>query len=135
MRVLVSCGEASGDLLASGVVRAIRSENAGVSVQGLGGVKCREAGVETLWDVGELSVMGIAEVLPKLRRILAIMGDIEAWAARERPDVALLVDAPDFNLRLAKRLKKQGIRVVYFVSPTVWAWRSGRVKTIRKWVD
>lgn len=135
MKVLVSCGEASGDLLASGVVRALKAADPSTRAFGLAGGKCRAEGVETTWDVTELSVMGIGEVLPKLRSILAIMSGLAELARRERPDVALLVDAPDFNLRLAKRLKKLGIRVVYYVSPTVWAWRSGRVKTIRRYVD
>ena len=79
--------------------------------------------------------MGIAEVIPAIPRILGILRDLSAAAAERRPRVALLVDSPDFNLRLAKRLKKAGIPVVYYVSPTVWAWRRGRIKTIRKFVD
>ena len=134
-RVLVVCGEASGDLLAGGVVRSLKQLDPGVQVSGLGGMHCREAGAETIWDVRELSVMGIAEVLPKLRRILGIMSEIVQYARDVRPDVALLVDAPDFNLRLAKRLKKLGIRVVSYVSPTVWIWRQGRVRTIARYVD
>jgi lipid-A-disaccharide synthase len=133
--VLVSCAEASGDLLLSGVVRELKAADPALRVVGLAGGKSREAGAETRWDVTELSVMGIAEVLPKLRHILGIMDGMEALAREVRPDVALLVDAPDFNLRLAKRLKKQGVRVVYYVSPTVWAWRSGRVRTIARYVD
>jgi lipid-A-disaccharide synthase len=133
--VLVSCGEASGDLLLSGVVRALKAADPSTRVVGLVGGRSREAGAEARWDVSALSVMGIAEVLPKLRSIFRLMDEMETFARTERPDVALLVDAPDFNLRLAKRLKKQGIRVVYYVSPTVWAWRSGRVKTVAKYVD
>jgi lipid-A-disaccharide synthase len=134
-RVLVSCGEASGDLLAGGVIRALRQIDPSIEVTGLGGEQCRAAGAQTRWDVRELSVMGIGEVLPRLRRILAIMSEIVAYARESRPDVALLVDAPDFNLRLARRLRKLGIRVVSYVSPTVWAWRQGRVKTIGRSVD
>lgn len=134
-QVLVCCGEASGDLLAGGVVRSIRRLDPDARVVGLGGDHCRAAGMETLWDVRALSVMGIAEVLPKLRSILALMDDVVAYARKTKPDVALLVDAPDFNLRLAKRLKKAGVRVVSYVSPTVWAWRQGRVKTIARYVD
>jgi lipid-A-disaccharide synthase len=133
--ILVCCGEASGDLLAGGVVRAIKARDPSRPIIGIGGVHCRAAGAETLWDVSELSVMGIGEVIPKLRHILKLMDAIVAWAARERPEVALLVDAPDFNLRLAKRLKRLGVRVIAYVSPSVWAWRQGRVKTIAKRVD
>ncbi|MFM2152592.1 MAG: hypothetical protein RL199_1027 [Pseudomonadota bacterium] len=133
--VLVSCGEASGDLLLSGVAASLKAADPALRLIGLAGVRSRAAGVETPWDVTELSVMGIAEVLPKLRRILGLMDEIVAFAQRERPAVALLVDAPDFNLRLAKRLKALGIRVVSYVSPTVWAWRQGRVKTVARHVD
>jgi lipid-A-disaccharide synthase len=116
-------------------VRSIRKLAPQMQVVGLGGEHCRAAGMETRWDVRALSVMGIAEVLPKLRSILALMDDVVAYARRTKPEVALLVDAPDFNLRLARRLKKVGVRVVSYVSPTVWAWRQGRVKTIARYVD
>jgi lipid-A-disaccharide synthase len=133
--ILVCCGEASGDLLAGGVVRALKAREPESHIVALGGVHCREAGAETPWDVRELSVMGIGEVLPKLRHIFRLMDRIVEWAKAEKPDVALLVDAPDFNLRLAKRLRAIGVRVVSYVSPSVWAWRSGRVKTIAAVVD
>lgn len=135
MKVLLCCAEASGDLIASGVARALKQENASIELFGMGGRHCRDAGVDTRWDVSELGVMGIVEVLPKLRRAFALIREIEALARDERPDVAVLVDAPDFNLRVAKRLKKLGVRVVYYVSPKLWAWRSGRVKVIREVVD
>lgn len=135
MKVLVSCAEASGDLIAAGVARALRKADPSVEIFGMAGKHCRDAGVDTRWDVSELGVMGVVEVIPKLFRAFQLMREIEALAKSERPDVALLVDAPDFNLRVAKRLKKLGIRVVYYVSPKLWAWRSGRVKTIRRLVD
>ena len=133
--LLVSCGEASGDLLLSGVARALKAKDPSLTLVGLAGARSREAGVETVFDVSELSVMGIAEVLPKLRRILKIMDGLVELARERRPEAALLVDAPDFNLRLAKRLQKLGVRVVYYVSPSVWAWRRGRVKTVARYVD
>ena len=133
--IFVSCAEASGDLLASGVIRAIRAREPDRRFIGIAGSRSREAGAATHWDVSELSVMGIGEVLPKLWHIIKLMNALTDLAASERPEVALLVDAPDFNLRLAKRLKRLGIPVVSYVSPTVWAWRSGRVKTIARYVD
>ncbi len=133
--LLVSCGEASGDLLLSGVVRSLRAKDPELQAFGLAGARAREAGVETLFDVAELSVMGIGEVLPKLRRIFQVMDGLVELAKRRRPEAALLVDAPDFNLRLAKKLKRLGVRVVYYVSPTVWVWRRGRVKTVARHVD
>lgn len=135
MKVLVSCAEASGDLIAAGVARALLKTDPSIQMFGMAGKHCREAGVDTRWDVSELGVMGLVEVIPKLFRAFQLMREIESLAKAERPDVALLVDAPDFNLRVAKRLKKLGIRVVYYVSPKLWAWRSGRVKTIRRVVD
>lgn len=135
MRVLVSCAEASGDLIAAGVARALREIDPSVEMFGMAGQHCRDAGVDTAFDVSELGVMGIAEVVPKLFRAFQLMRELEAMARSKRPDVALLVDAPDFNLRVAKRLKRLGVRVVYYVSPKLWAWRSGRVKTIRRVVD
>jgi lipid-A-disaccharide synthase len=101
----------------------------------MSGPRLRAAGLEALHRAEDMSVMGVAEVIPAIPRILGILRDLAATAAERRPKVALLVDSPDFNLRLAKRLKKAGIPVVYYVSPTVWAWRRGRVKTIRKFVD
>lgn len=133
--VLVSCAEASGDLVLSGVVRQLKTADPSLRVVGIAGARSREAGAETRWDVSELSVMGIAEVLPKLRHILSVMDGLTELARETKPDVALLVDAPDFNLRLARKLKSQGIRVIYYVSPTVWAWRSGRVRQIARYVD
>lgn len=131
----MSCGEASGDLLASGVVRSLLAADPSLRVVGLGGQRCRDAGMETLWDVSELSVMGIGEVLPKLRHILRLMRTMAETAARLQPVAALLVDAPDFNLRLAPKLRARGVRVVQYVSPTVWAWRQGRAKSLARNVD
>lgn len=133
--VLVSCGEPSGDLLAAGVVRALRAARPDLRCFGLGGPRCREAGVETTHDVSELSVMGFTEVVPKLLSIVRLMKDLAATAERERPEAAILVDAPDFNLRLAKRLKRAGIRVVYYVPPTVWLWRPWRARVLRERTD
>src|SRR5512134_2373863 len=101
----------------------------------MSGRRLRDAGLEALHQAEEMSVMGVAEVLPAIPRILRILGSLARAAAERRPVAALLVDSPDFNLRLAKRLKKLGIPVVYYVSPSVWAWRRGRVRTIREVVD
>jgi lipid-A-disaccharide synthase len=134
-QVLIVATEASADLHASRVLEELRSAHPDLVAFGMGGPRLRAAGLEALRRAEEMSVMGFAEVLPAIPRILGILRDLAAAAAARRPKVALLVDSPDFNLRLAKRLKKAGIPVVYYVSPTVWAWRRGRVKTIRKFVD
>ncbi len=101
----------------------------------MGGSKLAGRGVELAYSAHEVSVMGITEVLPKLFRILQVMRGLERLAAERRPACAILVDIPDFNLRLARKLKRLGIKVAYYVSPTVWAWRRGRVKQIARDVD
>lgn len=135
LKVLVVAAEASGDAHAADVVRALRARVPGVECFGMGGTRLAEAGLEGLYPSSEISVMGISEVLPKIPRIWSVLRGLEAAAQARRPQVALLVDAPDFNLRLAARLKALGVKVAYYVSPMVWAWRPGRVKTIAKVVD
>ena len=133
--ILIVATEASADLHAARALEELQRLRPGTRAFGMGGPRLREAGLEALHRAEEMSVMGIAEVLPAIPRILGILGDLARAAAERRPAAALLVDSPDFNLRLAKRLKKLGIPVVYYVSPSVWAWRQGRVKTIRQVVD
>jgi lipid-A-disaccharide synthase len=133
--ILIVAAEASADLHAARALEELRRLRPGVEAWGMGGPRLREAGLETLHRSEEMSVMGLAEVIPKIPTILRIMRSIAAAAAARRPRVALLVDSPDFNLPLAKRLKKLGVKVVYYVSPTVWAWRRGRVRTIARVVD
>jgi lipid-A-disaccharide synthase len=133
--VLVVAGEASGDGHGADVVRALRARRADLTFFGMGGPKLEAAGVELVHGAHEISVMGIAEVLPKIPRILKVLGDLERAAIARKPAVALLIDVPDFNLRLAARLKKLGVRVVYFVAPMIWAWREGRAKRIGALVD
>jgi len=133
--VLVVAGEASGDGHGADVVRELKVLRADVTFFGMGGPKLAAAGVELVHGSHEISVMGIAEVIPKIPRILKVLGDLERAAKERRPAVALLIDVPDFNLRLAERLKALGIPVVYFVAPMVWAWRVGRAKRIGKLVD
>lgn len=135
MDVLVVAGEASGDQHAADAVAALKALRPDARCFGMGGAKMAAQGVELIHGAHELSVMGIVEVIPKVPRIWQVMNDLEAAAKARRPKVALLVDVPDFNLRLAKRLKRLGIPVVYFVAPMAWAWREGRTKTIAKLVD
>ena len=92
-------------------------------------------GVELVHGSHEISVMGIGEVLPKIPRILRVLGDLVAEVEKRKPELAILIDVPDFNLRLAKQLKKRGIKVVWYIAPMVWAWRSGRTKIIAQRTD
>jgi lipid-A-disaccharide synthase len=133
--ILIVAGEASADLHAARVLEALRRERPGLRAFGVGGPRLRAAGLEVVAPAEEISVMGLVEVLPRLPRILGILRALGRAAEARRPRVALLVDLPDFNLRLATRLKKLGVKVVYYVSPTIWAWRRGRVHKIARVVD
>jgi lipid-A-disaccharide synthase len=128
---MVVAGEASGDLHASSLLQALKRRAPGLRSFGMGGSKSIAEGLEALVDAKDISVMGFVEVVPALGRIFRAMDALVAAAQARRPDVAVLVDLPDFNLRLAAKLHALGIPVVFYVSPTVWAWRKGRVKTIR----
>lgn len=130
MRVAIVAGESSGDQLAAGLMRALRERVPGVSFEAVAGPKMREQGCDLIADADELAVMGIAEVLPEVRRLWKLRRSlIKHWRANP-PDVFIGVDAPDFNLGLEKALKKAGVPTVHYVSPTVWAWREGRVHRI-----
>jgi lipid-A-disaccharide synthase len=133
--ILIVAGEASADLHAARALDELGALRPGVRAFGVGGPRLRAAGLEALAPAEDISVMGLAEVLPRIPRILGILRLLARTAAERRPKAALLVDLPDFNLRLAAKLKKLGIPVVYYVSPTIWAWRRGRAKKIAKVVD
>jgi lipid-A-disaccharide synthase len=135
LQILVVAGEASGDSHAAELVAALKVQRPDLTFFGMGGSRLAAQGVELLYGAHEVNVMGITEVLPKIPRILQVMRGLADAAAERRPVCAILVDIPDFNLRLAVRLKKLGIPVAYYVSPMIWAWRRGRVKTIAKLVD
>ncbi|WP_342374717.1 lipid-A-disaccharide synthase [Myxococcus stipitatus] len=134
-RILVVAGEASGDSHAADLVAALQARRPDLTFFGMGGSRLAATGVELLFDAREVSVMGITEVLPRIPRILQIMKGLSQAAAERRPVAAILVDIPDFNLRLAKKLKALGIPVAYYISPMIWAWRRGRVHTIKRLVD
>ena len=137
LTIMIVAGEASGDLHAAKLVRALR-EAAGkreTDFFGASGPLMREAGVESVVASDELSIVGLLEIGRALPTFLKAFNLLKNSARARKPDAAILVDFPDFNLKLAKALKKQGIRVVYYISPQLWAWRSYRVRTIRKYVD
>ncbi len=133
--VLIVATEASADLLAARALEEVRALRPSVRACGVGGPRLRAAGLEAIYRAEELSVMGVGEVLPRIPRILAILRGVARAAAERRPGAALLVDGPDFNLRLARRLRPLGLRIIYYVSPTVWAWRRGRARKIARLVD
>jgi lipid-A-disaccharide synthase len=133
--LLVVAGEASGDLHGARLVSELHRLEPGLAVFGLGGDELRAAGLEPVAHSAEISVVGITEVLRILKRARQIFDLLLREVDRRRPAVAVLIDFPDFNLRLAGELKKRGVAVVYYVSPQVWAWRRGRIKTIARVVD
>ncbi|MCM2334906.1 MAG: lipid-A-disaccharide synthase [Anaeromyxobacteraceae bacterium] len=133
--ILIVAGEASADLHAARVLLELRRLRPGLTAFGVGGPRLREAGLTALYPAEDISVMGLVEVLPRIPRILSILRGLVRAAEARRPRVALLVDLPDFNLRLATRLKALGVKVVYYISPTIWAWRRGRARHIAKVVD
>lgn len=132
--ILISAGEPSGEMYAARLALALRGR-LGARLFGLGGVQMRAAGCELLADCSQVSVVGISEVIRRLPEVWRIYRLLADEAARRKPALAILVDFPDFNLRLARRLHAQGTRVVYFISPQVWAWRPHRVHLIERVVE
>ncbi len=129
-KILVVAGEVSGDLHGAHLMEAIQRLDPGVRFFGVGGKGMEKGGMELLYRSESLSVVGITEVVFKLRLIVKALRKLKGSLVRERPDLVILIDFPDFNLRLAKTARQQGIPVLYYISPQVWAWRSGRVKQI-----
>jgi lipid-A-disaccharide synthase len=131
-KILVSSGEASGDFYASLVVEELRRIYPDAEFFGCTGPRLRAAGVRTVVDAASLAVVGLFEVVGDIPRIYGEYRKLLAAARQERPDLALLTDAPDFHLRVARRLHRQGVPVVYLVAPQVWAWRKGRLPGMRR---
>ena len=134
VRLLISAGEASGDMHGAALVGALRqlAMPAPVECFGLGGERLRAAGCETVVDAKDVAVLGLAEVAAHLPRIYQRFRRLLAEADRRRPDAAVLIDFPEFNFRLARQLHRRGIPVIYYISPQLWAWRKGRVKLVRR---
>lgn len=134
-RIMLVAGEASGDLHGARLVAAMRELAPGLSLCGIGGPALAAEGQEQLYDASRLAVVGIVEVLGHLSHIREAMRRLASRMRDQRPDLLILIDFPDFNLIMAKKAKKMGIPVFYYISPQVWAWRAGRVRTIRRLVD
>ncbi len=132
---MIVTGEASGDLHGARVVRALLQHSPDLQICGMGGPELAAAGVEILFDATRVSVVGVFEVFAHLADICRAQRLLRQRLASHRPDLLLLIDLPDFNLLLASKAKKLGIPVFYYIAPQVWAWRSGRVKTIAARVD
>lgn len=133
--IVVVAGEASGDAHAGRMVAALRQHYPDIQVSGIGGDNMREAGADIFIDFSELAVMGLVEVIKRYPTIKGIFNRLVAKLQQNPPDLLVLVDYPGFNLKLAKKAHQLGIPVAYYISPKVWAWRPGRIKTIKKYVD
>lgn len=134
-RVALVAGEASGDLLGAGLIESLRARWPDAEFAGVGGDRMREAGFDAWYDAGELAVMGLAEVLRHLPRLLRVRRDLRERVLAWAPDVFVGIDAPDFNLGVERRLKQRGVATVHYVSPSVWAWREGRAAKIGRSAD
>lgn len=131
-KILISAGEASGDFYATGLLQALRQRRGDLEFFGCAQPRMLAAGVRTVMDAEKLGVVGLVEVVRHLPGIYGEYRKLLAAAAREKPDLAILTDSSGFHLRVARGLKKLGIPVVYLVAPQAWAWRSGRVKAMRR---
>ena len=132
---MILTGEASGDLHGANLVKAIRKIDSHISFFGTGGKALKKEGSELFLDIKSLSVMGLTEVLAKMHLILKALRESKQILKERRPNLLILIDFPEFNLTVAKTAKRLGIPVLYYISPKVWAWRSGRIKTIKARVD
>ena len=135
MKILISAGEASGEMYGAELIEALRRRDAGAEFFGVGGPRMRAAGCDTVVDAKELAVVGITEILSHLRKIYGLFDHVIAEADRRKPGLGVVIDAPAFNWRVARQLHKRGIPVVYYVCPQFWAWRQGRVKLLRKYIS
>jgi lipid-A-disaccharide synthase len=135
LRVLLSCGEPSGDLYAGALTRELRAIDPGIRVAGLGGPSFAAAGGELIEDYRGFAVTGLTEAIFKLPRAWGSLRRMLASARANRPDALVVIDFPDFNFPLGRRIHALGVPVVYYIGPQIWAWRAGRLKTIREFAD
>ena len=144
VRILISAGEASGEMYGALLIEALRrlaGEGARAALNqrleffGVGGDRMRAAGCDTVVDSRDLAVVGISEILSHLPKIWGLFHKLIAEADKRKPDLAIVIDSPAFNWRVARQMRKRGVPVVYYVCPQFWAWRQGRVRLLRKYVD
>ena len=134
-KIFIVAGEASGDLHGADLTRALFTLDPEVTLMGMGGEQMRQAGVQLLVDAGNLAALGVTDTLYHLVRLSRAFFRLRAALAAERPDLLILIDFPDFNFLLARASRRMGIPVLYYISPQVWAWRPGRVRTLKRLVE
>ena len=132
--IMIIAGEASGDLHAAHLVKELKSINPHLEIFGIGGRKMKEAGVDVIYDIVELAVVGFVEVLKHLKVFKKVLEKLLILLDTRKPDIVILVDYPGFNLRFAKYVKEKNIPVIYYISPQLWAWGKGRIEEIKKYV-
>ena len=136
MKVFIVAGEPSGDRLGGALMAGLKSLRPDITFEGIGGTDMAAEGLASRFNMSELSVMGIAEILPKYRSLMARINETAQAVVDAKPDVMITIDSPDFSLRVAKRVKAVStIRTVHYVAPTVWAWRPGRAKKMAQFID
>ena len=134
-KIILVAGEESGDILGAGLIRALKAHWPDCEFSGIGGQRMQAEGFTSYYPMDRLSVMGFVEPLKRLPELLGILKSIKQRFKSEKPDIFIGIDSPDFNIRLEMAAKTLGILSVHYVSPSVWAWRQGRVKKIRRAVD
>jgi lipid-A-disaccharide synthase len=132
---MLSCGEASGDLYAGALTRELLGIHPSLRIAGLGGPQFADAGGQLIDDYRDIAVTGLTEAIRKVPRSLAALRRLVGAARRDRPDALVVIDSPDFNFRLAPQVKRLGVPIIYYISPQIWAWRAGRLNTIRGFAD
>ncbi len=133
--IALIAGEASGDILGAGLMQSLQARHPGARFIGVGGSEMAAAGLDSLFPMEKLSVMGITEVLAHLPELLRLRKQLVRFLLEQQPDVVIGIDSPDFTLPIARRLHERGLKTVHYVSPSVWAWRQGRIKGIKKSID
>jgi lipid-A-disaccharide synthase len=135
VQILISAGEASGEMYGAQLIEALRRRDPSLTFFGAGGDRMRAVGCENVVDAKELAVVGITEILSHLPKIYGLFRRLIRAADQKKPKLGVVIDAPAFNWRVARQMRKRGIPVVYYVCPQFWAWRQGRVKLLRKYID
>src|SRR6202140_3607928 len=135
VRILISAGEASGEMYGAQLIEALRRRVPELEFFGVGGERMRATGCDTVVDAKDLSVVGITEILSHLPKMYLLFQHLIKEADKRKPDLAIVIDSPAFNWRVARQMKERGIPVVYYVAPQFWAWRQGRVRLLRDYID
>ena len=135
MKIAISAAETSGDIIASALVKSLLEYQPDCQIEGLAGDKMSDEGCQRLWHIDQVNVMGLSEVVNKLPSLLRLRHSIVKYFSENKPDVFIGVDSPDFNFKIEQKLKQRGVKTVHFISPSVWAWRSNRIKKIKASTD